>query len=475
MRCIVRLPIIFAASVIAASAHAGSAPDVGPWQYRLCQPLSYVSLYRMECEKWALGTWYVEGWKTPRCINKKDPLPWYEENKLLPKAMAFYGDTSGTLHGWLEPGVELPYNGCWSGPPTFSLGVEQSNVQPITAGGHSFWARRDRDVSCAAGYAWSSASQTCVLTGSDPRKQLGVSCPHYGNPINPSIGNKFSHETIIAGTGPQPLIFEITYNSTDTNARAYSRGEPLGARRSHSYQRWITVISTNYIRTAYVYRPDGRTLMFTEQSGTWVPDVDVKARLIETIDPQGNNTGWIYTTPEYSKELYDEQGALTSVVTPQGRTVSFTHENDRLLRVANEIGQYLTFEYAPNTNRISQIQDQTGRIWTFEYDAQTNLVSTTNPLSQSTWYVYENGMFPHAMTGLIDMRGIRYASYGYDASGRAEFSQHAGGAGRVTVSYTAGTTRTVTNSRGSETYYTGHVSAGVMIADALTGPACGSC
>src|SRR5262249_38531723 len=69
-------------------------------------------------------------------------------------------------------------------------------------------------------------------------------------------------------------------------------------------------------------------------------------------------------------------------------------------------------------------------------------------------YFYENASFPFALTGIADEKGVRYATWAFDASGRVTLSQHAGGADSYTFSYddTANTT-TVVNPLGKQTVY----------------------
>ena len=50
-------------------------------------------------------------------------------------------------------------------------------------------------------------------------------------------------------------------------------------------------------------------------------------------------------------------------------------------------------------------------------------------------YIYEEYDYPYALTGIIDENGDRFATYGYDADGWANLSEHAGGAGHHTFVY----------------------------------------
>ena len=50
-------------------------------------------------------------------------------------------------------------------------------------------------------------------------------------------------------------------------------------------------------------------------------------------------------------------------------------------------------------------------------------------------YHYEDVNFVHALTGITDENRVRFATWSYDSSGRANSSQHAGGAEAVTLYY----------------------------------------
>ncbi|EPM94375.1 YD repeat-containing protein [Pseudomonas syringae pv. actinidiae ICMP 18804] len=57
------------------------------------------------------------------------------------------------------------------------------------------------------------------------------------------------------------------------------------------------------------------------------------------------------------------------------------------------------------------------------------------------------------LTGITDERGIRFATWSYDDSGRAISSQHSGGAGLTQIAYNADGSSSVTNELGKTTVY----------------------
>ncbi|MEP4209295.1 hypothetical protein, partial [Marinobacter alexandrii] len=66
---------------------------------------------------------------------------------------------------------------------------------------------------------------------------------------------------------------------------------------------------------------------------------------------------------------------------------------------------------------------------------------------------YEDSAHPTYLTGMTDARGIRFATWAYNADGLATLSEHAGGAEQGTIAYNVDGSRTVTNAFGKETVY----------------------
>ena len=80
--------------------------------------------------------------------------------------------------------------------------------------------------------------------------------------------------------------------------------------------------------------------------------------------------------------------------------------------------------------------------------AGDRLASTTFPGALVKSYLYENATYPAALTGITDENAMRYASWSYDAQGRAVSSEHgAQGSGidRHTVAYNPNGSATITD------------------------------
>jgi RHS repeat-associated protein len=180
-----------------------------------------------------------------------------------------------------------------------------------------------------------------------------------------------------------------------------------------------------------------------------------------------------------------------SISSRDGYSVRLIYDPETLLlhQVESDDGRYLQFEYDAK-RRIQKIVGYAGQTWGYEYDAEDNLRYVLNPDATPNddtdnprrQYHYNEPAFtsgadlPHALTGITDERGIRYATYEYYPDGRAKASYHADNAQRVDITYNdSDGTRTVTNSRGQQSTYSTAVQHGVALVTDISGPGCSTC
>lgn len=319
---------------------------------------------------------------------------------------------------------------------------------------------------CPSGQVRDVISGACSV----PPKSNGPSQCRAGvdnfNPINAGTGNKWQHEIDLPG-GDWLLGFARYYNAS-TTANASS----LGSGWLHTYQRAVAVSPSG--TWAAVTRQDGKVYYFRQGSyGGWAPDVDVPDLLVELKDSSGIRTGWRYTTAEAAVETYDAAGKLLTDVALSSYTQTFTYSDAStpsaiapvsglLIRVTDSFGRQLNFTYEAN-NRLNTLTDPAGNVTRYGYDADGNLTTVTYPdytTSDDTdnptkTYVYgelaytANVSRPHALTGIIDENNARYATFTYDAQGRAIASEHAGGVERGQLAYNADGSTTLTDPLGT--------------------------
>lgn len=299
----------------------------------------------------------------------------------------------------------------------------------------------------------------------EPEKSLGSTCgedappvvtpsPSCGNPINFTIGNKHQTEVDIDVGG---LSFVRYYNS-DRGARS----EDLGHNWTHTYSRRLKASVVSGVERVEISRADGKSVRFTLSAGQWLADADVVGRLRKFVD--GSIVSWQYNPVDASRaEHFDHLGRLISVEERGVETLSLEYNSGqientlsdfRLTSVTATSGRRLDFQY-DLFRRIAEVSDASGVSTHFAYDSAGRLSTVTHADDSGKTYVYNEQAhtsgadIPWALTGVVDERGNRFATYRYDANGRAYSTEHAGGTGRFSISYPQPGTSIITTPDGA--------------------------
>ncbi len=272
----------------------------------------------------------------------------------------------------------------------------------------------------------------------DPEKNNGcgpATGPNQaGNPINMFLGNKV--EQVTDFEDPFGLLtFSRHYSSSTLE---HNPGTVLGARWRHAFQIALLEDTEEGAAIRRLNRPSGNSYVFREDGSDWVPDADVRYRL-ERLTTNGSLSGWRVYTPDNRIERFDASGRLTSITNLNGDAVTLTYDSsDRLVQVANRRGRALSFTY--QNGLLETVTRPDGEVLEYAYDSD-RLVEVRYPAagaSETLQYLYENADDGTLLTGIIDEKGQRYATWEYDGEGRAITSWH-GGSGsdidRVSLSY----------------------------------------
>ncbi|HLF95583.1 MAG TPA: DUF6531 domain-containing protein, partial [Methylococcaceae bacterium] len=349
-----------------------------------------------------------------------------------------------------------PDDGCWADP---------------LSGSFPFWGAilhgcSDVSVaaSCPPNTQMNGDTRSCgLLTGkNNPDQSAGQPLVCEGNPCDPATGNKYQREQDYRSKAAPLLRLVRHYNGL------YPRQTSLGAQWKHDYDRRIAYRSGEI--HAYAHRADGKIVEFTLTDGVFVPPVNIPATLLETRDASGTHTGWRYVSEEEEVETYDAAGHLIFLANRAGLAQTLTYDvQNRLSQVSDSFGRTLSLSY-DGLNRIRTVTDPAGGVIRYAYDTAGNLSVVTYPDATpadsadnpARLYHYEDPRFPHALTGITDENGARYATWSYDAQGRAASSEHAGGAEQVTLSYEADGSTTVTDALGKTRHYAFETVLGVV-------------
>lgn len=262
-----------------------------------------------------------------------------------------------------------------------------------------------------------------------------------GNPINAAIGNKFEAETDFLDEDGE-LAFLRFYNGLDGKWR-------------HSYSASILFAGN----TASLTFDDGRISLFAVNGSTATGEPSERGLL--------NQSGqtWVYSGPDNQTLTFDTLGRLVSVRNPAGQTskVAYGYDSDfnNLVTVTDSRGHKLS--WTEDAGGVMSKMATGSLTVAYEYSTTGQLVSATRQVAGKSMmraYVYEDVNDPDRLTGLIDERGVRFATWTYDDQGRAVSSEHAGGADKVTIAYVDDSTTKVTNALGHTVTYTYAVAAG---------------
>jgi len=162
---------------------------------------------------------------------------------------------------------------------------------------------------------------------------------------------------------------------------------------------------------------------------------------------------WRYTAPNGDIEDYDVDGKLLSITASNGikQELFYDTTSKLLTRVKDSKDRELLFAYTGN--QISSVTVDGNKTTRYTYNAAGLITLVTRPDSTTRIYHYENTRFPTALTGITDERGARYATWAYDAQGRAISSEHAGGAEKTLLAFNVDGSTTVTNTLNKQTIY----------------------
>ena len=308
-----------------------------------------------------------------------------------------------------------------------------------------YWGYGDTNNGCPLPMVI-DANALCLPPAGAPRKEknLGKLGCGVGNPIFPNIGNKVAVQTGYQGNGVSPLGMSFTYNSQGIEDVTGLKGNGW----VHAYTVSLKLLNPSVL----IQRPDGRQVFFNSINGIWTPDSDIPWALTQQKDAGGITIGWKLNLEDDKLEIYDANGKLISIAAREGLTQTLTYASGQLTKVTDNFGNSLNFTYNA-AGQMATMADPVGNVTRYSYDTVGNLKTVTYPddtpgdltNNPKKTYVYgiDTGELantggvsqPNALTGIIDENGVRYATYKYDANGKAISTEHAGSVEKYSLAY----------------------------------------
>ena len=276
-------------------------------------------------------------------------------------------------------------------------------------------------------------------------------CSISGSPIDFSSGNKLQRE--LWGTKVNPFReFNVFYNSIDGVWR-------------HSFSNTLRVAAEIAVLTA----EDGQESYFN-LSNNIATSASVRSGLLERVADV-----WVYFDRSGNRLSFSYDGKLARIDYPSGQYQVITHAR-YFTSVKDSSGRVFSF----TEDSLSQplIYTADGLSVEFRYSVAGVLSSATSTYGDKVAtrrYYYDDLRGRNLLTGITDERGQRYATWSYDAEGRAISSEHAGGADRVEVTYNDDGSSTVTNELGKKATYRFQTIQGIKRITAIEGEPSPNC
>ena len=255
-------------------------------------------------------------------------------------------------------------------------------------------------------------------------------CSFSGNPINFSNGNKYQEETDYITTRPEKFVFKRFYNSVDGLWR-------------HSF--------SSHLRTdgifMYVVLASGTEVQFEISGSNFIPVKGVLGSLIRY------GTDYIYKGELNVTYRFDEKMELIGQDYGAGQNYTLLRDGFNVT-VTSAFGKNYFF----SEDALRQPLAFNDGVFFIDYNYSGGVLVTASKsighLTTERKYTYDDINGAERLSGIFDERGIQTARWKYDNTGRATSSEHAKGAGKVSIVYLDNTNMVeVTNELGKVSKY----------------------
>ncbi len=141
---------------------------------------------------------------------------------------------------------------------------------------------------------------------------------------------------------------------------------------------WVDQICQN---TVVLSNGDGIQVFLKQPNGTYTPPTAMPSTLTLV------SGAYSLTNLQGIKWNFNTDGQISSIVYPNGVTVSFTYTTGLLTSVSNGMGRTLTLNYTSGV--LSSVSDGNGRSVSYTVDANKNLTVFQNTLGKQHTYEYD--------------------------------------------------------------------------------------
>ena len=253
------------------------------------------------------------------------------------------------------------------------------------------------------------------------------------NPVEIATRRKVFDEVDLS-VGSQNRIAVTRSYQSDGFSGLPSSG--LGTAWAHDWNAIVSKVSAT--RAVYTHTK-GDPMVFDFINGAYVGNdpVSFGYRLTST-GPSGADIFQI-TDPNSSVWNFDVSGRLASIVRKDGQVNVTRNGTGQVLRVSNEQGHFIDFEYTAAL--LTRIQGSDGSFRTYSYDSSGRLLSVSDGTATKTYHYNEpllasSTLNNNLITGVSDWGGDRYLTVSYNTTDSVSSTELAGGVNRHTFNGT---------------------------------------
>jgi YD repeat-containing protein len=315
--------------------------------------------------------------------------------------------------------------------------------------------------SCPPGYTqlWGGpAGWSCA------RPQDCDGCPKgVGNPIAPLTGLKRETEVDYRHASGLELVrhyHSFRFHEPLTSAQAVHTENRLGIVWRTQFDKRIMPLAPANPSYPYAISLPGGAAQYFDVNGVEQYNLGGPSGTLKVV----SGVGFYYRTPE-TTEFYGTDGRLRTITELSGRTLTLTYSDgtsnppnggyavdgngaatglalaaNRLIRVTDSCGNAISYDLDAG-GKIVKMTVPGGGQHHYRYNHEELLTSVTFPDTKVRTYRYNEpaGMvgasLPYALTSIVDENGDVYASFKYDASGRAVSTERAGATLKYQIAY----------------------------------------
>lgn len=254
----------------------------------------------------------------------------------------------------------------------------------------------------------------------------GVSTP---NPILLATSEKYRFEVDFTDGGPSPITFARIYRST-WGAEASRPEGVLSKAWAHNHSTTLRALPESNPTAVYIWSAEGyvRTFVANTNASEWTATNGADSLI------RHSNGTWLWRrTEDDTSFAFAADGKLQAQADRNGQTTTYTYDGaGRLSSIGNAFGRTITLTYN-SAGQLTTLTTPDQRVVGYTYDSQGRLSGVIYPDMKARAFVYENTSFPRALTGILDEAGVRFATFTYDAQGRAIRSELADAVERYQV------------------------------------------